>query len=114
MTNLTYPLICFDLDGTLVDDTIYIWKTLHEYFNTNKQTRLQAFDNYFNKIISYKEWFDTDLKLLKDKGATKNKILKMLNSLTPMNGAFATLNTLKNRGYKVAVISGSLDIVVNT
>jgi HAD superfamily phosphoserine phosphatase-like hydrolase len=113
MTTLKYPLICFDLDGTLVDDTIYIWKTLHERFNTDKKQRLQAYNDYFNKIISYQDWFDTDLELLRSAGASKKLILETLNSLTVMKGALETLKTLQNSGHKIAIISGSLDIVVS-
>lgn len=112
MTPLRYPLVVFDLDGTLIDDTIYIWKTLHEGFNTDHTARNQAYDDYFAKRITYKEWFEHDLKLLKAAGATSKKIHTMLDDLHVMPGASHTLNTLKANGHKIAIISGSLDIVV--
>ena len=34
---MQYRLVCFDLDGTLVDNTIFIWQTLHEYFQTDRE-----------------------------------------------------------------------------
>jgi phosphoserine phosphatase len=113
MNCLAYPLVCFDLDGTLVDDTIYIWKTLHETFGTDVAARKEAHRDYFSGRISYKEWFDHDLRLLRAAGATRARIQGILNALTPMNGARELLATLKERGHKLAVISGSLDIVVN-
>ncbi|MBN2802212.1 MAG: HAD family phosphatase [Deltaproteobacteria bacterium] len=113
MNNLKYPLVCFDLDGTLVDDTIYIWKTLHEGFNTDAYARKQAMDDYFNNKITYKEWFDHDLILLHKAGATKSAMKQMFNSLSIMPGAIKTLKALKLKGHKLAIISGSLDIVVN-
>lgn len=112
MKMLEHPLICFDLDGTLVDDTIYIWKTLHETFETNPDARRQAYDDYFSGRISYKEWFEHDIKLLKTAGADRVRITEVLNRLSPMAGAYELLNTLKKKGHKLAVISGSLDIVV--
>ncbi len=109
---LRYPLVCFDLDGTLVDDTIYIWKTLHETFDTNAKRRRQAYDDYFSGAISYREWFEHDLVLLNEAGADRERIRKVLAALRPMQGAMETIFELKRRGHIVAIISGSLDIVV--
>ncbi|MCU0662024.1 MAG: HAD family phosphatase [Myxococcota bacterium] len=113
MTALRFPLVCFDLDGTLVDDTIYIWKTLHEAFETDEPARRKAYDDFFGGIISYRDWFEHDLKLLRLAGATKKRVEELLRTLRPMEGAKEAIATLKARGHKVAIISGSLDIVVD-
>lgn len=110
---LRYPLICFDLDGTLVDDTVYIWKTLHETFETDSIRRQKAYDDYFSGVITYSEWFTNDLMLLHEAGATEYRIRCVLNKLKPMCGAFQTLSELRRRGHILAVVSGSLDIVVD-
>ena len=112
-TALNYPLVCFDLDGTLVDGTIYIWKTLHESFATNPVSRQKAYDDFFAGKISYEEWFHNDLVLLEEAGATKDRILEIVDQLYLMNGTRETLAELKARGHKLAVISGSLDIVLH-
>lgn len=113
MRTLLYPLVCFDVDGTLVDDTVYIWKTLHETFQTDPLAREKAYRDYFAGCISYKEWFDHDIRLLKERGATRSRIDRVLDALVPMKGAPELLFELKSRGHKLAVISGSLDIVIN-
>lgn len=110
---LDYPLVCFDLDGTLVDDTVYIWKTLHETFETDPILRKQAYDRFFQGVITYREWFEHDLMLLTRAGATRARILDVLDTLTPMPGAVDLLTDLKARGHTLSVISGSLDIVVS-
>lgn len=110
---LKYPLVCFDLDGTLVDDTVYIWKTLHEAFKTDPIRRQKAYEDYFGGAISYPQWFAHDLVLLTEAGATKSRIHEVLDGLKPMKGALEVIATLKMRGHKVAIISGSLDIVVH-
>jgi phosphoserine phosphatase len=113
MRQLDYPLVCFDLDGTLVDDTIYIWKTLHETFRTNRVCREAAYRDFFAGRISYRRWFEHDLELLKAAGADRERIREVLSRLKPMPGAEEILWELKGRGHKLAVISGSLDIVVD-
>jgi phosphoserine phosphatase len=96
-----------------VDDTVYIWTSLHEGFNTDKKARKEAYDNYFKGQITYEQWFNHDLILLKNAGATEDKIIKLIDGLKPVKGAKQTLLTLKKRGHRLAIISGSLDIVVN-
>ncbi len=112
MKKLRYPLVCFDLDGTLVDDTIFIWTTLHETFKTDPTARKNAYNDYFAGQISYRQWFEHDLELLDRAGANKDRILKILDTLKPMPGAIELLDDLKKNGHILSIISGSLNIVV--
>ncbi len=106
-------LIAFDLDGTLVDDTVFIWSTLHQHLKTDSIRRQQAHDDYFNNKITYQQWFENDLQLFKEKGADKTSILEAVKLLKPAPGAHHVLKTLAEKGYKLAVISGSLQIVLD-
>jgi phosphoserine phosphatase len=105
-------MVCFDLDGTLIDKTVFIWSTLHEHFASDPQKRKQAADDYRSGRISYPDWFETDLELLKAGGADRNGIFKTLKSLKLTAGAKDCLSTLKDRGYKLGLISGSIDVVL--
>ncbi len=105
-------LIAFDLDGTLVADTVFIWTTLHEHFGSDPVLRKQASSDFFAGRITYAQWFETDLKLLSERGATREGFLSALEKLSEIAGASETLLTLCSRGYKLAVISGSIDLVV--
>jgi len=112
-SSLKYPLVVFDLDGTLVDGTIYIWKTLHETFETDADSRQKAYDGYFAGHITYEEWFANDLELLEQAGATRDRMIEVISDLEPMCGARETIDTLRDNGHTLAVISGSLDIVLH-
>ncbi len=105
-------LICFDLDGTLVDQTIFIWSTLHEYFGSDPLRRQQAAEDFHAGRISYHDWFHNDLTLLREKGAQRDRMIKAIEPLRPTLGAHETLARLSKRGYRLAVISGSLDLVL--
>ncbi len=107
-------LACFDLDGTIIDETIFIWQTLHEYFGTDNEERRAYARMFFEGRISYKQWAMHDIMLWKQKGATKEKMLKALSVLRLMKGAIETLDELKKRGIKLAIISGSLDIALRS
>ena len=110
---MKYKLVCFDVDGTLVDDTIYIWKTLHETFGTPKEEVRKMLDKYLNKEIKYQDWVDHDVAMLKQRGATEQKILDVVKKLKLMEGACETVTALKEKGMKLAVVSGSLSMVLD-
>ncbi len=114
--NLKYKLICFDLDGTIIDETIFIWQIIHDALGSDKIRRKQTAEDFVNKKITYKQWAEHDLELWKEVGATKTKIMKAIEPLKLMPGALETLNKLKelkkSTGLKLAIISGSLNIAL--
>lgn len=110
--NKRYKLACFDLDGTIIDETVYIWQTIHQCLHTDNDERKECMKRYYNNEISYEEWAYHDVELWKRAGATKKDILRALSNLKLMFGAKDTLYELKSRGLKLAIISGSLNIAI--
>lgn len=109
-----YSLIIFDLDGTLIDDTVYIWKTLHEAFETDPVKRKKAHEDYLGGRIDYAQWAYNDLELLKSKGVKKSDIVRLFQSLHLVPHARETLLALRQKNYRMAVISGSVDLALFT
>lgn len=112
MHNNDIRLIAFDVDGTLVEATIHIWQNLHQYFGSDQKRREAAKQAHFAGELSYQAWFEHDIILLQEAGADQTGILHCLEQLQPVIGAQETLRELAHRGYKLAVISGSLDMVL--
>ena len=109
-----YKLVCFDVDGTLADNIEFSWQLFHDYFETDEERRNQARDNYFSGKISYLEWANHDIGMWIEKKATKKQFFDALkkNNVQLMEGAIETINKLKKAGIKLAIISGSLDIIM--
>ncbi len=107
-----YKLVCFDVDGTLVDNVKFSWQVFHDYFQTNKNKREEVKNKFLNKEISYLEWAQHDINMWKEKNAKKVDFLKAIEPLRLMKGAMETLLELKKNGLKLAVISGSINIVL--
>jgi len=107
-----FDLVCFDLDGTLIQGTIFIWQTLHDAFGTDPERRRQAKDDFHAGRITYKQWFDHDLVLLGEADATRARMLTALDVIHPTPGAVETLAALRAAGMHLAIISGSIDLVL--
>ncbi len=106
-------LVVFDLDGTIIDNVEYVWDTLHKFFGVDRHPkRLEHMNGFFEKRISYQEWAERDLLLLKEHGANKRTILKAMKRAKIMRGALETLKSLKAKGYRIALVSGSLNVLL--
>jgi phosphoserine phosphatase len=107
-----YRLVCFDVDGTLIDNVKFSWQIFHDHLQTDVHRREDARIKFLNGQIKYQEWADHDIGLFKEKKPMKKDFLKALDKLKLMEGALETLHELKKRGIKLAVISGSISIIL--
>jgi HAD superfamily PSPase-like hydrolase len=113
MSSPPYRLVCFDVDGTLVGKTVFVWETLHERLGTDRVARKQAWDDFFAGRISYAEWFECDIALFQQCGpVTRDGLLAAIASLELVPGAHEALTTLREAGVRLAVVSGSLNVVL--
>jgi HAD superfamily phosphoserine phosphatase-like hydrolase len=102
----------FDVDGTLIRDTVFIWQTLHQAFQSDPEICRRAAEDYRNGRITYAQWATLDVALWQEKGATSSDIEHALRGIRPMDGARQTLLTLKHAGYRLGIVSGSLDMAL--
>jgi phosphoserine phosphatase len=107
-----YKLVCFDVDGTLIDNVKFSWQIFHDYFQTDKHRREDAKNKFLHGKISYLEWANHDRHLWKEKNAKKKDFFKAIENLRLMNGAMETLRELKNNNIKLAIVSGSVNVVL--
>lgn len=107
-----YDLVCFDVDGTLVEhpEEKVVWQVLNRRFLGDDRVNDARYARYRSGAITYAEWVGLDVGDWQRAGATRAQVVEALGELRLVDGARETLASLKERGYKLAVISGTLDI----
>ena len=111
-----FDLICFDVDGTLVVHPrgMIVWEILNIRFNGDDAANRTRYEQYNNGEITYAEWVALDVGDWLRAGATRAQILEAIAELRLIGGVHETLAELKRRGHKLAIVSGTLDIVLDT
>ena len=108
-----YKLVCFDVDGTLIDNVTFSWQVFHDYFQTDRHRRDDAKRKFFDGKITYMQWAEHDINLWREKNAKKEDFFRALTGLRLMEGAIDTLEELKKHNIKLAIISGSLNVLLD-
>lgn len=103
------------MDGTLVDhpEGKVIWELLNRRFAGDDRINVSRYLDYKAGRIDYATWVALDVEGWIAGGATRSGILEEVRKLRPIADAAETLHGLRDRGYRLAVISGTLDVVVD-
>jgi phosphoserine phosphatase len=109
-------LICFDVDGTLVKHPadMVIWEVLNLRFGGSREANRRRYEMYHGGEITYDKWVALDVGDWVSAGATREDILASVAEFSLVEGARETVAELKRRGFQMAVISGTIDIVLDT
>jgi phosphoserine phosphatase len=111
-----YDLICFDVDGTLVrhPSGLVIWEVLNLRYGGSKDVNRFRYQMYCEGRLSYERWVQLDVSSWIEKGATRDDIVEAVREFSLFDGARETVHELKRRGYMLGVISGTLNVVLDT
>jgi phosphoserine phosphatase len=109
-----YKLVCFDVDGTLLENVKFSWQLFHDHFHIDTKLRDRGRAAFVKGDISYLQWAEHDVELWKEKKVSKGDFFDAIDKhrIMLVKGARETLIELKNHGMKLAVISGSLNVML--
>jgi len=100
-------LVVFDLDGVLVD-VDSSWQAVHRAFKVDNE---ENYRKYLEGKIDYKEFTRLDVNLWGKVSAVQIK--RVLDRLPLMEGASETVFALKDAGYRTAIISSGISLLVD-
>jgi HAD superfamily PSPase-like hydrolase len=111
-----FDLVAFDVDGTLVhhpeDKTV--WEVLNLRFTGSDDQNALRWELYRQGKLSYAEWVALDVEGWQRAGATRDDLIAAMEGLHLVQGARETMEALKRCGMRLAVISGTLDLLLDT
>ena len=109
-------LVAFDVDGTLVvgEDGLTVWEVLNRRYLGTPDVNKERYARYRRGELSYEEWVALDVDGWRAAGATRDEIVDALRRLRLVCGARETVDALRRGGVRLAIISGTLDILVHT
>ena len=110
-----FDLVAFDVDGTLVehDEDKTVWEVLNERFTGTAERNRERLTLYRAGRLSYADWVSLDVGSWRDAGARREDLIGAFRSLRLVEGARETLDALKAQGVRLAVISGTLDLLLD-
>jgi len=109
-----HDLVAFDVDGTLInsDDGRVVWQLLNERYDP-ELGNAKRFKAYMRKEITYPQWVDLDVGTWVEADARRDDIAAVITRhLRLVPGAAETIQALAGRGYRLAVISGTIDLTL--
>lgn len=105
-------LICFDMDDTLIHQNS--WYKLNLALGVTHEEDTQMYNAYATGELSYENWTKSLFALYQKHGkANKAYIKNILSDFIINPEAYEVINYLKGKGYNLAIISGSFDILVD-
>jgi phosphoserine phosphatase len=109
-------LVAFDVDGTLVvgPEGLTVWEVLNRRYLGTPDVNRERYARYRRGELSYEEWVALDVDGWRAAGATRAEIVDALGDLRLVPGARETVEALRRHGVRLAIISGTLDILVDT
>ncbi len=110
-----YDLVAFDVDGTLVlhEQNKVVWEVFNRHFAGDDGVNIHRFEAYRAGELTYPEWVALDVGEWVQRGATRAEMIRLIRQeLRPTPGVAETLARLVARGYRLAIISGTLDLVL--
>ncbi len=113
---LRFDLVAFDVDGTLVEhaEGKTVWEVLNRRFTGDDGMNRERLAAYEAGRLSYADWVALDIEGWRKAGATRADLVASFGPLRLVAGARETLDALVAAGVLLAVISGTLDLLLET
>jgi HAD superfamily phosphoserine phosphatase-like hydrolase len=113
MNPTAQKVIFFDLDGTLTPDST--WLLLNQKLGITPEEDKALFEQYLTDTFAYNDWIKELVALYQSRTpVTRREIIELAETTHLRPDAVATVLALREKGYRVILLSGSVDGIVGT
>ena len=104
-------VIFFDLDGTLTPRST--WYDLNLLLGITEEEDKKLFDQYLKDELTYTDWTAELARIAKSRGSvSRDEIVAFAENVELRADAISTITALKEKGYHIVLLSGSVDVVL--
>jgi HAD superfamily phosphoserine phosphatase-like hydrolase len=97
-------VVCFDLDGTLLDTKTGIWDIMsQELIHDKEPSIIRLMRKWLPQRTTIGSYIDTQV--------TKAQMVSIIKGLRPVSNAVLLLRQLRKEGFVLALVSDSVDLV---
>jgi len=107
-------LVC-DLDNTLLKSPrISSWQLIWDFLACDEATRKEGLISFKNGTFNYEQWCAHDTKTFRKHGLHKDHFAEICKDMVPSPNLRPTLEALRERGVRMAIVSGALNMILET
>ena len=103
-------IVCFDVDGTLININPNIWAILNKKYNFQEQDNL-LYNQYKEGVITYQQWVNSDFEHYIKSGLNRIIMEIIFKKYNPFSGVRETLEILRKTS-NLNIVSGSIDFLL--
>lgn len=106
--------IVFDFDGTLTRDKFNrtIWEIIWISLGYSEKDCQELHQRFNRNEISHTEWCKITEQKFKERNLRKETVEKIASKIHLIKGVRNTLKKLSDKGIKIYIVSGSIDIII--
>lgn len=107
-------LVC-DLDNTLLKSPkISSWQLIWDFLDCDEAIRKHGLNSFKNGTFNYEQWCAHDTATFREQGLHRDHFSEICKDMKPSPNLRKTLDILKLRGVRMAIVSGALDTILET
>jgi phosphoserine phosphatase len=90
------------------------WQLIWDYLGCDKAVRMRGMSQFDSGAFSYEDWCAHDAKTFREHKLHRDDFVHICKDLRPAPNLRETLATMKASGVRMAIVSGALDMIVET
>lgn len=107
---MRFKIVFFDCDGVLIFDRL--WDKLHRAIGLSEELDTRWFKDYYAGKLDFKDWIDRLENFYREKRLDRRLFERKLTDFTTNSEAMDLIEYLKQRKFKLAIISSGIDFYV--
>lgn len=109
-----YRLVCFSLDGVLLRGFQFSWEAVWSLLGDAGEQRKKGLKLFHTGRMSYEDWCLWCCDIYRSHDLRRPQLIEMIQRYTVIGQLTAGLQRLRAAGFRLALISGGLDIFLQT